>query len=78
MPREMTLEAIRKRFDNAEWDHADVDWFYKRAQRGLWVEIELQKLWDHVMSCPKCGARIKLQELKQSEPKFAAIRPPEG
>lgn len=76
--REMTLEAIRSRFENAEWDHADVEWFYKRAQRGYWVEIQLAKLWDHVISCPKCGAKMKLQELKQSESKFAAIQPAEA
>ena len=30
-PREMTLAAIRKRFDVGSWDHADLVWLYKKA-----------------------------------------------
>jgi hypothetical protein len=32
-PREMTLPAIRKRFDYGSWDHADCTWLYTRAEQ---------------------------------------------
>lgn len=31
-PREMTLGAIRKRFEAGSWDHADLQWMYERAE----------------------------------------------
>lgn len=73
MPREMNLEAVRKRFEGAEWSRDDFEWMYSRAQRAYWLGVELEKLWDHVMSCPKCGTKIKLQEMRHSDV-FTAIR----
>lgn len=32
-PREMTLPAIRKRFDYGSWDHADCTWLYTKADQ---------------------------------------------
>ena len=33
LPREMTLPAIRKRFDCGRWDHTDLLWLYGRAEQ---------------------------------------------
>jgi hypothetical protein len=30
--REMTVSAIRRRFDGGSWDHADLEYLYRRAE----------------------------------------------
>lgn len=36
-PREMTLPAIRQRFEAGSWDYKDCNWLYARAER--WEEM---------------------------------------
>jgi hypothetical protein len=43
-PREMTLPAIRKRFDYGSWDHYDCLWLYSKAEQHAHLLSALDEL----------------------------------
>jgi hypothetical protein len=43
-PREMTLPAIRKRFDYGSWDHYDCMWLYAKAEQHAELLVALDEL----------------------------------
>jgi hypothetical protein len=47
-PREMTLPAIRKRFDSGAWDHYDCMWLYTKAEQHaeLLEVLKTALLWE--------------------------------
>jgi hypothetical protein len=47
-PREMTLAAIRKRFDSGAWDHADCEWLYTKAEQHAEMAELLLQAYTHV------------------------------
>lgn len=63
--RAMMLEPIRRRFENDDWDKADLDWLLDRAQLAALLGARLEELWTHEILCPNCRTRIRLRPMTQ-------------